>query len=157
MTLTDAATKACILMYKHGLNDWTFEFDRKKKGFGWCSKNTKTICLSANLVKLNDEAQVTDTILHEIAHALDWIRNKQWGHGPTWKKICVEIGARPEQYFTEKTTVMDKPKYIMKNVVTGQIVAKYYRFPSKVYQNQATYAEKNKPWTKGQLKLFKVQ
>lgn len=151
-----AFIKAKTLMSKHGLDGWKLTFDRRKKGFGYCCKNTKTICLSSVLTELNDEEQVTDTILHEIAHALDWIRHKEWGHGPTWKCICIELGCRPEQFFTEKNVVMDKPKYVLKNTVTGATVAKYYRFPSAVYKNQATYAEKNKPWTKGQLKLFKV-
>lgn len=156
MDLIKAQAKALVLMNKHGLSDWTFQWDRRKKGFGFCRPGSKLISLSANLVSLNDEAQVTDTILHEIAHALDWVRNRKMGHDWSWKRICVEIGARPEQYFTEKTVTMDTPKYVLKNTVTGQVVAKYYRFPTKVYARQEHYSERNKPWTKGQLKLFKV-
>lgn len=130
MNLVTAQAKALVLMNKHGLSDWTFQWDRKKKGFGYCRPSTKTISLSANLTQLNGEEEVTDTILHEIAHALDWVRNKKMGHDWSWKKICIEIGARPEQYFSEKTVVMDEPKYVVRNTV-GKVISKYYRLPTK--------------------------
>ena len=37
---------------------------------------------------------ISDTILHEIAHAL----TQGAGHGPRWKRKCIEIGAKSEQY-----------------------------------------------------------
>lgn len=131
MELVKAQAKALVLMNLHGLSDWTFQWDRRKKGFGFCRPSTKTISLSANLVSLNEEKEVVDTILHEIAHALDWVRNRKMGHDWSWKKICIEIGAKPEQYFTEKTVTMDKPLYVLKNAITGTQVGKYYRLPTK--------------------------
>jgi hypothetical protein len=49
------------------------------------------------LVEVNDVIQVTDTILHEIAHALT-----RDGHGYAWKRKCIEIGAKPERCYTNK-------------------------------------------------------
>jgi predicted SprT family Zn-dependent metalloprotease len=44
---------------------------------------TGTIGLSRLLVEVNDVIQVTDTILHEIAHAL----TLGDGHGYAWKRV----------------------------------------------------------------------
>lgn len=131
MNLITAQAKALVLMNKHGLSDWTFQWDRKKTGFGFCRPSTKTISLSAPLTKINSDEEVVDTILHEISHALDWVRNKKMGHDWSWKKICIEVGCRPEQYFSEKNVVMDKPLYTVRNITTGSIISKYYRLPTK--------------------------
>ena len=51
--------------------------------------------LSKVFIEANEESEVKDLILHEIAHALVGC---QHGHDHVWKAKCVEIGARPEQY-----------------------------------------------------------
>jgi predicted SprT family Zn-dependent metalloprotease len=55
--------------------------------------------LSRMLTLLNDEAEVVDTILHEIAHAL----TPGDGHGPAWKAACLRIGAKPVRCYTDET------------------------------------------------------
>lgn len=52
--------------------------------------------LSAKLVVLNEEAQVRDVILHEVAHLL---AGHAAGHGPRWQEVCRRIGARPERCY----------------------------------------------------------
>jgi predicted SprT family Zn-dependent metalloprotease len=47
-------------------------------------------------MKLKDD-EILDVILHEIAHALDFVRYGNWGHGKTWKQVCKEIGAKPSR------------------------------------------------------------
>ena len=42
--------------------------------------------------ELHDD--VRDTLLHEVAHA---IAGHKAGHGPVWKAVCVEIGAKPKR------------------------------------------------------------
>jgi predicted SprT family Zn-dependent metalloprotease len=59
---------------------------------GLCVYSRRTIELSIHFVERNPEEEIRDTILHEIAHALVGHRH---GHGPVWKKKCLEIGARP--------------------------------------------------------------
>lgn len=109
MELTKAEKLAITLMNKHGLTPtvWNFKFDNSKVRFGVCkqSLNSRTlktvkgeISLSRFLVEANTEAEVKDTILHEIAHAL----TPRQGHNEVWKRKCIEIGARPEQYYTEQ-------------------------------------------------------
>ena len=81
------------LLKRHGLDGWKVKLDRSKKRFGYCSYRHNYISLSAPIVELNDYAEVKDTILHEITHALTLVRTGEKGHGETWKAICREIGA----------------------------------------------------------------
>lgn len=131
-----ALVKARQLMNKYGLNDWRLNLDRRKCAFGYCRPVAKIISLSEHLVGLNSEEQVTDTILHEIAHALDWIRNGKMGHDYSWKRICIEIGAKPEQYYTDATVVSPDPKYIIKAIASGKVCGKYHRLPTKGISTQ---------------------
>lgn len=92
-----AASLARKLMNEHGLGHMYFEFSRSKRRFGGChfkvvdgSVVPDHISLSEPLVRLNSEAEVRNTILHEIAHALvgaahhhDWI----------WKAKARAIGS----------------------------------------------------------------
>lgn len=85
---------AMQLMAEHGLNTWTFGFNRRKRSLGLCYYQRKRIELSVHFVIANDAVEVRDTILHEIAHAL---AGQAAGHGPRWKAICQRIGARPQR------------------------------------------------------------
>jgi predicted SprT family Zn-dependent metalloprotease len=97
MELNRAARLAHSLMSKHGLlPHWKFEFDRAIQRFGQCNWRKKKISLSAKLVLLNDEAEVRDTILHEIAHALAPAGSN---HGPKWKKIAQAIGCTGQRCY----------------------------------------------------------
>ncbi|MCS7034636.1 MAG: SprT-like domain-containing protein [Phycisphaerae bacterium] len=101
MDLAAARKLARSLMDQHGLTDWQFAFDRARRRFGICSPTRKLIGLSAHLVHLNTEAEVRDTILHEIAHALTPGDN----HGPRWREVCRKLGARPERCFRQEQGV----------------------------------------------------
>jgi predicted SprT family Zn-dependent metalloprotease len=50
---------------------------------------------------LNSDAEVLDTLLHEIAHAL----TPGDGHMARWKAKCVEIGAKPQRCYTEQSVI----------------------------------------------------
>ena len=101
MNITDAQALALLHMEDHRLFDecWHFEFESCKRTLGRCHYHVKKITLSKWYVELNEEDDVEDTILHEIAHALSFLRygTKGKGHGRLWKNVCKEIGARPER------------------------------------------------------------
>lgn len=101
MKLEEAETLGLLHMEEHGLlvKSWRLDFENCKRSLGRCHYRTKKITLSKWYVELNEEHDVEDTILHEIAHALSYIRHGQAGigHGYLWKKICREIGATPER------------------------------------------------------------
>jgi predicted SprT family Zn-dependent metalloprotease len=101
MNLYAARHLAGALMKQHGLVDWSFRFDHARRRFGSCRCRLKLITLSRPLTFLNDETQVRDTILHEIAHAL----TPGAGHGDLWKRKCREIGADPNRCYTDQEVV----------------------------------------------------
>ena len=80
--LDDAARMARALMAEHGLRGWSLVFDRAKRRAGICRYDQRVIGLSAPLTALHGEADVRDTVLHEIAHALVGARH---GHDATWR------------------------------------------------------------------------
>ena len=90
----DAQQLAVGLIQEHGLIGWRFRFDHARRRFGCCRSSEKTITLSRPLTILNSCAQVRDTILHEIAHAL----TPGDGHGVKWRAKCREIGADPKRW-----------------------------------------------------------
>ena len=109
MDLAQAEELANELLRKHGLaNTWTFHFDRAVLRFGSCQYRRKRITLSAHLTMLNDEEQVRDTILHEIAHALAPPRA---GHGKKWQRIARAIGCNGMRCYGDEV-VAPKPKFI---------------------------------------------
>lgn len=97
MDLGAAQTLARQLMDQHGLAGWSFAWDRARRRFGSCNAHRRRITLSMYLTRLNDEAEVRDTILHEVAHALA----PGDGHGRRWKAACQRVGARPERCYRE--------------------------------------------------------
>jgi len=107
MQLFKAKELAETLMAEHGLFHWGFEFDRAKRRFGCCHFTDKKITLSSELVKLNDEGRVKNTILHEIAHALVGSRH---GHNAVWRAKAIEIGCDGQRCYTQKNTEVVKGK-----------------------------------------------
>jgi hypothetical protein len=91
MELETARTLARTMMTEHGLPalGWKFAFDRAEKRLGLCTFTTKTISMGAAYVLAADEDAVSQTMLHEIAHALVGSRA---GHGYLWQSKARNIG-----------------------------------------------------------------
>jgi predicted SprT family Zn-dependent metalloprotease len=85
---------ATDLFAAHGLHDWSFGLNRRKRSLGMCFYGRRVIELSIYLVENNDASEVRDTLLHEIAHALV---GPEHAHDAVWQQKCCEIGARPER------------------------------------------------------------
>ena len=99
MDLMKAKKLALVALKEHKLDQigWSFTYMKKaKKLFGICCYDDKLIKLSPHLTDLNDEPEVIDTILHEIAHALT---PADAGHGKAWKAKCIQIGAKPQRCY----------------------------------------------------------
>lgn len=89
MDLRDAYALAEHLLEVHGLDDWTVVYDTAKSRAGVCRFRDRVLGLSAPLTVLHDEAEVRDTILHEIAHALV---GPAHGHDAHWRRVATGIG-----------------------------------------------------------------
>lgn len=100
MNKTQATVLTKTLINKYLPNDWKFAWNKRRSALGVCSYRKQVIGLSEYLIPFISDEEVKDTILHEIAHALSWIRYGEAGHGPAWKQVCLEIGAKPKRCFT---------------------------------------------------------
>lgn len=89
MELRTALDMGRALLDEHGLTEWTMSLDRAKTRAGACWPGRRSITLSATLTRLHDEAEVRDTVLHEIAHALVGPRH---GHDAVWRAQARAIG-----------------------------------------------------------------
>lgn len=128
MQASDAASLARELMNTHGYGHWTFQFDRAKKRAGCCKYRRQVISLSVYYVANNSIEEITDTILHEIAHA---IAGKDAGHGPCWKHVCRRIGANPERCYDSAKVVMPKGRWLARCSKCGHEF-RYHRRPKRI-------------------------
>ena len=116
MDLNEATKLARKLMREHALNSsdtipklrWKFKIDRAKRRCGMCFYGKRLITLSKHHILNNDEPQVRDTILHEIAHALV---GHAANHGPIWKEKAVQLGCSPNRC-ADETVEVAKPTVV---------------------------------------------
>ncbi|MCY4128381.1 MAG: SprT-like domain-containing protein [Gammaproteobacteria bacterium] len=87
--LTAIETEAETLLEKHGLKSWRFGFDHATRRGGRCMFDRQEISLSEQFAIAASDEEVTDTILHEIAHALVGPKH---GHDATWKATAKRLG-----------------------------------------------------------------
>lgn len=73
----------------HGLEDWTFAWDRAVKRNGQCSHGQRRITMSRPLTSIATDDEAFQTLLHEIAHALV---GSSHGHDTTWLRMARAIG-----------------------------------------------------------------
>ena len=120
---------------KETANDFMEQFDLHSKGWrftfcnalsyiGQCNYRNKEIKFSKKFADIPYK-EIKDTVLHEIAHALDKERNGVSSrHGAPWKRIAMEIGARPtsQSHSTDvQETVRKQYKYIVECPTHGFI------------------------------------
>lgn len=91
----DAQKLAQDLLNQHGLTNqgWVIQFNKSPSFLGQCWHNHKAIALSTVMLNSAEEAQVKDTILHEIAHALV---GPFHAHDDVWKETAQRIGCTSE-------------------------------------------------------------
>ena len=97
--LAQVAATARALMDEHGLADWTFAFLEAERRLGDCHFEERVIRLGRAHALDGSEAEIRDTVLHEIAHAL---AGPEARHGPAWKAIAKRIGATPRANVYER-------------------------------------------------------
>ena len=108
--LHDVLDLAHSLLAEHGLQNWRIRFDHARRRAGLCNFSKKTISLSRHYAREATMEHITDTILHEIAHALVGPRH---GHDAVWRRKARNIGCSAmrchDLTFTKARWVMTCP------------------------------------------------
>ena len=133
MNLLEAEKLAKELMAKHlprnGKFNWYFKWSHAKQTFGVCSSNRRTmighIKLSKPLTELNDVTRVTNTILHEIAHAMDTEIRGHSNHDWHWVKVAKSIGCDGERCYRGEDVEQPQSKYTLSCGTCGKEAPKH--------------------------------
>lgn len=80
-----------LLLRKNGWRAGVRE--RLNTAFGWADPKEKLVIINWHLHKHSPKENIVDTMLHEIAHAIDFCKRGRSDHSAHWKKIAAEIGA----------------------------------------------------------------
>jgi len=82
------------MLQRHGLKNWRFVFDDATRRAGSCRYGSRTITLSRHLARNAPEAEILDTLLHEIAHALV---GPGHNHDAVWRAMAKRLGGSGER------------------------------------------------------------
>ena len=98
---------------------YKFKWDSAKRRFGCCNYGKLHISLSKPLCEINLDkihGKITDTILHEIAHALCvdiYGRVDGRGHGANWVSIAKQIGCDGKRCYDGNSVEKPQAKYTL--------------------------------------------
>lgn len=140
-------------MNAHGLEHWGLNWDRAKRRFGACHYGkVKKLTFSSFLFHKVDDADSRDTLLHEIAHALDYEERGTTDHGPNWKKWCRVVGANPVRCGGKEVDRTNMGyKWLLIDVRDRRVIREYHRKPRKDFSR--SYLP-NDPSSLGHLKVI---
>ena len=154
MNLAKLEMMAKDCLFHHGLaqQGWTVVWNNRKRSMGRCNYRTKAIELSRPVAILNNEDEMLDTVLHEIAHAL---AGYEASHNRTWKICAMSIGARPQHCGGSK--VIHVPG---KFQAVCPACGKTFNRHRKPKPNRKTVSRcpcyGNRPWDSSQHLIFKA-
>lgn len=167
ITHNEAETLCRRLMAEHGVDKlgWVFKWSNGVRQMGCVyfrtvrcrftgrvEKLVQELRLSRNLVRLNGVEEVTDVILHEIAHILAGLSH---GHDHVWKAMCRKIGARPEMYCSTDRVATVPHKYHVVCGCCGKTVQKRHKL-AKVGYFDRRYCGNCGPKSLGTIKVLRV-
>ncbi len=123
MGTSEVYSEAAILLRRYGLaqKGWSFELSNQKRRVGECNHVRMTIRFSIHYLEKTSPREITDTLLHEIAHALV---GPNHGHDNVWKRKAIELGATPRACTNEAVTTA-KPNFVIECDSCGN---RWYRY-----------------------------
>jgi predicted SprT family Zn-dependent metalloprotease len=101
------AARASAWLVAHQLEGWSFQFDHATRRAGCCNYQTQVISLAHTYARAAPDAEIDDTLLHEIAHALV---GKAHGHDQVWQAKAVALGCSGRRCHDVQFT---PPRYIV--------------------------------------------
>ena len=129
------------------LKGWTFRWNhRLTNAMGRCvvRGSSKYIELSNRIVALNIRIpnfidKISDTIIHEWAHALEYEEKKVLSHSPCWRKWMMTLGRPPERCYDSNLYAMIPrgSTHIIRNSTTGRIFRYFNGVPPTLAKEQA--------------------
>ncbi len=124
MNITETRDAVHQLLREHNLFDegWRFKLARGKNRIGSCHYKDKTIRISRYLIYMGTDAEVMETVKHEIAHAIVGPRE---GHGYKWRTAAMMVGAIPRA--TKKLSYDIPHKYAIKCRECDRVLQKRHR------------------------------
>jgi predicted SprT family Zn-dependent metalloprotease len=130
------------------IKQWQVGIDNAKRRAGVCLLTQQKINISQSHFSNNSISIVSDTLLHEFAHAIAFEQKGERGHGSYWKSVAAKIGATPKA--TGRFTVAESPwqlVYFCSKSEQLEVLASRYRRNKKIKK----YELKGRPETKGKL------
>jgi SNF2 family DNA or RNA helicase len=117
MNRTDASQFLRDTLNQYKLTDWRIRLtnDADAGFLGMCVHKDKTIILNAHHIDIHGAAEVRNTILHEVAHA---IVGPGHGHNDTWAAKAKEIGCDN----TLPCSHLDLPAHVIDAIRSGATV-----------------------------------
>lgn len=101
MNQATCRTLAATLFGQWGLTGWNIKFRKMARALGKCYGGRKLIVMSVFHVNNDDANVVLDTLKHEIAHALTFVRyggraSGIKGHGAEFRAMAELVGCSPD-------------------------------------------------------------
>lgn len=131
--------------------------EKRNNTFGWASNREKLVIINWWLHKSSVKENIVDTMLHEIAHALDFINRGRTDHGPKWQRLARELGCKAKAVSKKAVNVEYKFVMALHYGNTLEFVKGYHRKPSRTIVGQKmpfTYLPGRKEESLGNLWLF---
>lgn len=149
---------AVMLMEDQGMLDWAIAFTNANKQLGCTSLKHGVKVLYFSRAHINNDSwdEVEDTVRHELAHALEFeLFGLMNGHGPRWRRLAAELGAKPERTLKNKAA-MGHRDYKWKLMYGNEVLAGYFRYPAAKARSLSTLQVAGRPETKGNIRLVEV-
>jgi len=127
MNLSEAKKLVQHYLATYGLLDWSVEFVKVTSYYGITYQEAKVFKFSTYLLECN-EADLIDTILHEIAHALVGCHHS---HDKVWRRKARELGCKDLSATAEikefSIAVLKDAKYVVE--YNKKVIRAYFRKP----------------------------
>lgn len=109
------------MIYHDYIKDYRLVFNSRKnvKRLGCINFTTKVIELSTYKSKFRQIEEIENTILHEIAHAIERAKYKKTGHGKRFKAIytmiCIKHELKPRKLYESNYQIIDFQNFLKGN------------------------------------------